>query len=65
VSVEHRWYRGDVLQQRVELPVQANPASGYRTYSRRTIGTDEAGAWRVELRSESGALLREQRFVVR
>ena len=65
VNVEHRWYRGDVLQQRVGLPVQANPGSGYRTYSRRTIGADEAGPWRVELRSESGVLLREQRFVVR
>ena len=65
VNVEHRWYRGDALQQRVELLLQANPASGYRTYSRRTIGADEAGAWRVELRSESGALLHEQRFVVR
>ena len=65
VDVEHRWYRGDVLQQRVGLPVQANPGSGYRTYSRRTIGADEAGPWRVELRSESGALLHEQRFVVR
>ena len=65
VNVEHRWYRGDVLQQRVGLPVQANPGSGYRTYSRRTIGADEAGPWRVELRSESGALLHEQRVVVR
>lgn len=65
VNVEHRWYRGNSLQQRVELPVQANPSAGYRTYSRRTIGADEAGEWRVELRSASGALLHEQRFVVR
>ncbi len=65
VNVEHRWYRGDSLQMRVELAVQANPGSGYRTYSRRTVGAGEAGAWRVELRSESGALLHEQRFVVR
>ncbi len=65
VDVQHRWYRGDALQQRVELPVQANPGSGYRTYSRRTIGSDEAGPWRVELRNAAGALLDEQRFVVR
>jgi hypothetical protein len=65
VNVEHRWYRGNSLQQRVELPVQANPSAGYRTYSRRTIGADEAGQWRVELRNASGVLLHEQRFVVR
>jgi hypothetical protein len=64
-TVLHRWYRGDRLQQAVELRVQANPASGYRTYSRRTMTAESAGDWRVELRTRDGTLLHEERFTVR
>ena len=64
-TVLHRWYRGDRLQQAVELRVQANPGSGYRTYSRRTMTAESAGDWRVELRTRDGTLLHEERFTVR
>jgi len=64
-TVEHRWYRGRSLEQRVQLRVAANDRTGYRTYSRNTIGADRTGEWRVELRSEDNALLHEERFVVR
>jgi hypothetical protein len=64
-TVEHRWYRDDRLSQSVELPVQANPGSGYRTYSRRTVSAENAGNWRVEVRAKDGSLLHEERFVVR
>jgi hypothetical protein len=64
-SVEHRWYRDGALQQRVELRVAANPQTGYRTYSRLTIASDQDGPWRVELRGATGAVLHEERFVVR
>jgi hypothetical protein len=64
-TVEHRWYRDGDLQQRVELSVAANPQAGYRTYSRLTIAPDQDGPWRVELRGATGALLHEERFVVR
>ena len=64
-TVQHRWYRGDRLQQSVELPVQANPGSGYRTYSRHTMSAERSGDWRVELRTRDGMLLHEQRFTVR
>jgi len=63
--VLHRWYRGDSLQQVVELSVNANPGPGYRTYSRLTIGPERAGDWRVELRTTDGILLQKEFFVVR
>jgi hypothetical protein len=62
-EVEHRWYHGDELQQRVVLDVAANPTAGYRTYSRMAVSAP--GAWRVELRTTSGALLHQERFTVR
>jgi hypothetical protein len=64
-TVEHRWYQGDRLRQAVPLRLQANPAAGYRTYSRTTISSERAGDWRVELRSADGTLLHEERFTVR
>jgi hypothetical protein len=63
--VLHRWYRGESLQQVVELSVNANPGPGYRTYSRLTIGPERAGDWRVELRTTDGILLQKEFFVVR
>ena len=64
-AVEHRWYFGNYRVQVVELRVRASGESGYRTYSRHTIGPERSGDWRVELRSQAGELLHEARFVVR
>ena len=64
-TVEHRWYRDDRLHQVMRLRVSANPNSGYRTFSSNTISPERAGQWKVELRAADGALLREERFVVR
>jgi hypothetical protein len=64
-TVEHRWYRDDRLSQSVELHIQASPGSGYRTYTRRTVSAENAGNWRVEVRTKDGSLLHEERFVVR
>jgi predicted nucleic acid-binding protein len=61
-TVVHRWYRGNTLRQSVMLEIEANATEGYRTYSRLTV---EEGDWRVEVRSEDGKLLNEQRFTVR
>jgi hypothetical protein len=63
-TIEHRWYQGDRLRQAVPLRIQANPGSGYRTYSRTTVSGDRAGDWRVELRSADGTVLHEERFTV-
>ena len=64
-TIEHRWYQGDRLRQVVRLRIQANPGTGYRTYSRNTISSERAGDWRVELRSADGTVLHEERFTVR
>jgi hypothetical protein len=64
-TVEHRWYRDDRLSQSVNLRIQASPGNGYRTYSRRTVSAENAGNWRVEVRTKDGSLLHEERFVVR
>jgi DUF2914 family protein/tetratricopeptide repeat protein len=63
--IQHRWYRDDRLTQSVDLPIQASPAVGYRSFSRLTMDRESAGSWRIELRSEDGALLHEERFTVR
>jgi hypothetical protein len=60
--VIHRWYRGNALQKSARLNVRANPTDGYRTYSRQTVHSGEE--WRVEVRSENGDLLYEQRIAV-
>ena len=62
-KVQHRWYFGDRLEQSVMLDVQPN-SGGYRTFSRRTSNARRAGPWRVELRSQDGKVLREERFTV-
>jgi hypothetical protein len=63
--VQHRWYRDNRLHRSVELFVRASPGGGYRTYSRETMNSESAGSWRVELRTEDGVLLHEERFSVR
>lgn len=64
-TIEHRWYQGDRLHRRVQLHVEANPRSGYRTFSRNTISSESTGDWRVELRSADGTVLYEESFTVR
>ena len=64
-TIEHRWYREDRLRQSAELRIRASPVSGYRTYTRQTVTAENAGNWRVELRTKDGSLLYEERFVVR
>lgn len=61
-TVQHRWFNGERLVQSVTLRAGANPGSGYRTYSRQTVGS---GEWRVEALGADGRVLAEQRFVVR
>src|SRR5262245_23021261 len=63
-TIQHRWYRDNRLFQSVPLRVQANPR-GYRTFSRNTMTGESAGNWRVELRTEDGVVLHEERFSVR
>ena len=64
-TIEHRWYQGNRLNRAVQLRVEANPGAGYRTYSRNTISSENAGDWRVEVQSADGTMLHEERFTVR
>jgi len=64
-TIEHRWYQGDLMRRVVQLPIEANPVVGYRTYSRNTVSSERAGDWRVELWSADGTVLHEERFTVR
>jgi hypothetical protein len=64
-TIEHRWYQGESLKRAVRLRIEANPAAGYRTYSRITISSESVGEWRAELRSADGVVLHEERFTVR
>jgi DUF2914 family protein/tetratricopeptide repeat protein len=63
-TIQHRWYRDNRLYQSVQLRVPASPRVGYRTFSRNTMTGESAGSWRVELRTEDGVLLHEERFSV-
>lgn len=62
--IQHRWYFGGRLIQNVMLDIQAN-ARGYRTFSKNTVRADGAGEWTVELRTQDGRVLKEERFTVR
>jgi hypothetical protein len=64
-TVRHRWYYEGRLLQNVALQIGANAGAGYRTFSRQTVAAERAGNWRVELLDADGALLHEERFVVR
>jgi hypothetical protein len=63
-TVEHRWFLGDRLQQKMELSIRANQDTGYRTFSRATVSKASSDGWRVELRTRDGTLLDEKRFSV-
>jgi hypothetical protein len=64
LTVRHRWYRGQEVVKSMQVQIVANPTEGYRTYSQYGV-TAGAAEWRVELRTSDGALLHEEKFVVR
>lgn len=60
-SIRHVWFHGDTEVGNVELPVSASP---YRTWSRKTVPADWTGAWHVEVRDASGAVVQRVDFTV-
>ena len=62
--IRHRWTRDGRVVRVVNLRIRANPADGYRTYSRQTGGSLTPGEWQVALLDASGTVLEEQSFVV-
>ena len=65
VVVTHRWFHDGALEHEIDLEIGANHGPGYRTFSMRPGGSQQRGAWRVELRSKNQELLLAEEFVVR
>jgi len=59
--VHHVWYHGDTQVADVELHIAGSP---WRTWSRKTVPADWTGAWHVEVRDASGAVLKRVDFTV-
>ena len=64
-TVQHRWYLDNRLYYTVDLRILASPAIGFRAFSRNRMSTESKGNWRIEVRTEDGTLLHEERFSVR
>ena len=64
-TIQHRWYQGDRLHHSVDFHIQASPSFGYRSFSRSMMDSESAGDWKVELRTEDGTLMYEERFSVK
>ena len=60
-ALHHVWFHGDTQVGDVELQIGGSP---WRTWSRKTIPADWTGAWHVEIRDASGAVLRRLDFTV-
>lgn len=60
-TVHHVWFHGDTQVADVALAVGGSP---WRTWSKKTIPSDWTGAWRVEVRDASGAVLKRVDFTV-
>ena len=64
-TVQHRWYLNNRLYYTVDLRILASPAIGFRAFSRNRMSSETTGNWRVEVRTDDGTLLHEERFIVR
>src|SRR5947207_7272254 len=64
-TVEHRWYRGERVQQVIRLRLAASPGRGYRTFRSTTVSPERAGDWKIELRGGDGTGLWEKHFAIR
>ncbi|MDH3270280.1 MAG: DUF2914 domain-containing protein [Gemmatimonadota bacterium] len=59
-TIQHVWIYGD-MEFPVSLEVDGSP---WRTWSSKSIPPEWSGEWTVEVRDDSGAVLRSQSFVV-
>lgn len=60
-TIRHVWFHGDEQVGDVELRVAGSP---WRTWSRKTIPPEWTGAWHVEIRDASGAVLKRIDFTI-
>ena len=54
-TIHHVWFHGENQVGDVELRISGSP---WRTWSRKTVPPDWTGAWHVEVRDGSGAVLK-------
>lgn len=60
-SIHEVWFHGDTQVADVTLEIGGSP---WRTWSRKTVPPDWTGAWHVEVRDASGAVLKRVDFTV-
>ncbi|HEX4601330.1 MAG TPA: DUF2914 domain-containing protein [Gemmatimonadales bacterium] len=60
-AIHHVWFHGDTQVGDVELQVGGSP---WRTWSKKAVPADWTGAWHVEVRDASGAVLKRLDFTV-
>lgn len=60
-TIHHVWIHGDVERADLELRIGGSP---WRTWSNKAILPEWTGAWRVEVRDDSGNVLETIRFTV-
>lgn len=61
-TIYHVWYLNGEEKATVELAVKGD---SWRTWSSKTIPDEWAGNWRVDVKSETGEVLKSKEFVVR
>ena len=65
MTIRHRWTLDGRVVQDVRLRIRANPAEGFRTFSRQTVSGLGAGTWVATLLGPDGERLDEKTFEVR
>ena len=60
-TLNHVWFYGDTEVGNVPLSIGGSP---WRTWSRKTIPIEAAGAWHVEIRNADGTVLKRIDFTV-
>jgi len=61
LSIHEVWFHGDTQVADVALEIGGSP---WRTWSRKTVPPDWTGAWHVEVRDASGAVVKRVDFTV-
>jgi hypothetical protein len=62
VFVVHRWIRDGEIAAEITLESEADPRG--RVFSSRSVGSDDAGTWRVDALNPQGQLLASTSFTV-
>ncbi|MBI3610345.1 MAG: DUF2914 domain-containing protein [Nitrospirae bacterium] len=61
-SIKHLWFHGDKMVMEITLPIKS---AHWRTYSTKTILPSGGGAWKVDITTEDGTILKTLNFTIR